>query len=304
MKKFWFTLFWLSLIYSDACADTRSSASYSVATEGFDAGGNLLSSASYSVKGSSAGLIVAIGSVVSPPLTNKSGYVGQLYEVQGLSVTTSPSSVSETATTQLSAAAALDDLTNLPALNPALVAWAVVIGPITSINSSGLVTTGNVYQNTGALISGTYQSNPGQTNLTVLNLGNDDFGAYAGDQIDDSWQVQYFGLPPNPLAGPNADADGTGQTNLFKFVAGLNPLDGSRFTLSIQPVSGQPARKNLIFQPLVSGRTYTTQFRTDLTAGSWNPLTGTTESDNGDMRTVTDTSAAAPKYYRVQITLP
>jgi hypothetical protein len=304
MKKFWLTLFSLGMICSVARADTRSSASYSVATEGFDAGGNLLSSASYSVKGSSAGLIVAIGSVVNPSITNKSGYVGQLYEVQGLSVTASPSSVNETATTQLSAAALLDDLTNLPALNPALVAWAVVSGPISSINASGLVTTSNVYLNTGALVSGTYQSNLGQANLTVLNLGNDDFGAYAGDQIDDSWQVQYFGQPPNALAGPNADADGTGQTNLFKFVAGLNPLDGSRFTLSIQPVSGQPARKNLIFQPLVSGRTYTTQFRTNLTTGSWNALPGTTQSDNGNQRTVTDTSAAAPKYYRVQISKP
>ena len=59
MKKLWLTLFSFSIIYGVACADTRSSASYSVATESFDAGGNLLSSASYSVKGSSAGLIGA-----------------------------------------------------------------------------------------------------------------------------------------------------------------------------------------------------------------------------------------------------
>jgi hypothetical protein len=40
-------------------------------------------------------------------------------------------------------------------------------------------------------------------------------------------QVQYFGVGTtgmgNPLGVPGADADGTGQTNLFKYTAGLNP---------------------------------------------------------------------------------
>lgn len=72
----------------------------------------------------------------------------------------------------------------------------------------------------GSSLSDTFSYTPGRT-----------------DGIDDSWQVQYFGQPPNPLAAPNADADGTGQNNLFKFIAGLNPLDGSRFTLSILPVT-------------------------------------------------------------------
>ena len=214
-------------------------------------------------------------------------------------MTANPSSVNETATTQLSAAALLGDLTNLPALNPASVNWALVTGPILSIDSSGLVTTSHVYQDTGALVSGSYQSNLGQTNLTVLNLGNDDFGAYAGDQIDDSWQVQYFGQPPNPLAGPNADADGTGQTNLFKFVAGLNPA--RRFAVLVDPaVSGQPLQRNLVFQPLVSGRTYNVHFTTGLATPNWQPLSGSTQGDNGTTRTVTDLNAAAPKYYRVQ----
>ena len=39
---------------------------------------------------------------------------------------------------------------------------------------------------------------------------------------------------------------GTGQTNLFKYIAGLNPLDpNSRFTLAIQPFAAQPGRRNL-----------------------------------------------------------
>jgi len=49
--------------------------------------------------------------------------------------------------------------------------------------------------------------------------------------------VQFFGQPPNLLAAPGVDVSGTGQTNLFKYAAGLDPLDpNSRFTLTIAPV--------------------------------------------------------------------
>jgi hypothetical protein len=267
-----------------------------------------LISANYSIKGTASGEFGAGANAMamSPDYANKGGFVGGLYDLVGLSITAPPSNnLNETASRQLGAAPLADDATTLPSLNPSTVSWSVVIGPIASISSSGLATAGNVYQDTLATVGGTAQSLGGQLNLTILNISNDDFGAYANDQIDDSWQVQYFGQPPNPLAGPSADADGTGQTNLFKFVAGLNPLDGSRFTLSIQNVSGQPSQKNLVFTPLVGGRTYVAQFTTTLpNPNSWGTLTGTTQSDNGATRTVTDTSASAPKSYRVQITKP
>jgi hypothetical protein len=264
-------------------------------------------SANYSVNGSAAGEFGAGSNAIatSAAYAGKNGFVGQLYDLVALSVTAPPSaSLNETANRQLLAAPLADDATTLAAFDPSTVGWSIVSGPIASISTGGLATAGTVYQDTPATIGGSAQSLSGQLNLTILNVTNDDFGAYASDQIDDSWQVQYFGQPPNPLAGPNADADGTGQTNLFKFVAGLNPLDGSRFTLSILQVSGQPSQKNLVFQPLVAGRTYTPQFETSLTTPNWQTLTGITQSDNGNQRTVTDTSAAAPKYYRIQIAKP
>ncbi|MGZ4966336.1 MAG: hypothetical protein ACXV97_04100, partial [Chthoniobacterales bacterium] len=264
-------------------------------------------SANYSVNGNAVGEFAAgqTAIVTSGSYANKSGFVGELYEIVALSITASSNNLNETASRQLNAAPMADDSTTFAALDPSTISWSIVSGPLASISLSGIATAGNVYQDTDASAGGTAQSLSGQLNLTILNVGTDDFGAYAGDQIDDSWQVQYFGQPPNPLAGPNVDADGTGQTNLFKFVAGLNPLDGSRFTLSIQPMSGQPAQKNLVFQPLVSGRTYNVQFRTNLTSGSWGALTGTTQSDNGNQRTVTDLNASgAPKYYQVQISRP
>ena len=122
-------------------------------------------------------------------------------------------------------------------------AWSVASGPLTGISASGLATAGIVYQDTAATAQGSYLGDTGTLALTVRNVNTDDFGMYAADGIDDAWQVQYFGLN-NPNAAPNVDFDHTGQTNLFKYIAGLNPLDGSRFTLSIAPVAGQPAQKN------------------------------------------------------------
>ena len=91
----------------------------------------------------------------------------------------------------------------------------------------------------------------------MLYVNTDDLPGYLGDGIDDAWQVQYFGLN-NPQAAPTVDADGTGQTNLFKYIAGLNPLDSnSRFTLTIQAFAAQPGRRNLVFSPRFPDRTYT-----------------------------------------------
>ena len=38
-----------------------------------------------------------------------------------------------------------------------------------------------------------------------------------------AWQLQYFGCTNCPQSQPTADADGTGQNNQFKYIAGLNP---------------------------------------------------------------------------------
>jgi alpha-tubulin suppressor-like RCC1 family protein/inosine-uridine nucleoside N-ribohydrolase len=52
-----------------------------------------------------------------------------------------------------------------------------------------------------------------------------------GDGITDSWRAQYFpnvdltGATTNNLSCATCDADGTGQNNLFKYLAGLNPTN-------------------------------------------------------------------------------
>lgn len=115
-----------------------------------------------------------------------------------------------------------------------------------------------------------------------------------------------FRSAANPLADPNVDADGTGQTNLFKFIAGLDPLDpNSRFVLKIAQVSGQPNQKNLIFSPRPVDRAYIVKAKLDLISGSYAPLSNSSFSDNGQERTVTDFDGnVAQKFYTVEITKP
>jgi hypothetical protein len=288
----------------------RTSADYSIPNDSTDAAGVHAQSANYSVNGSAVGEFGAGANalVASAAYIGKGGFVGELYEVISLSITASPSNnLSETASRQLNAAPQADDSTTLAGFNPSSVAWSIISGPIASISSSGLATAGNTYQDTPATVGGTAQSLSGQLNLMILNVTNDDFGTYAGDQIDDSWQVQYFGQPPNANASPSADPDGDGQVNLFEFTAGLVPTDStSRFVLKIQSVGGQPSQKNLIFNPIAGGRTYTVQFTTTLISPlSWAPLTGTTEGDIGTERTVNDPNATgAKRFYRVEISKP
>ena len=276
---------------------------YEKTASAIDAGGRRSSSVSYSHAGSVGG-IVGISTAAAPAETAKHGYMGQLVEVTGLQLSASPATVNETATRQLTAVQVLDDATTL-AVNPNSIAWSVVTGPIGSISSTGLATASTVYQNTGATVQGSFAGHTGQLGLTVANVTSDDYQAYAADGIDDDWQVFHFGMPPNANAGPGADPDHDGQHNLFEFVAGVLPNDAaSRFLLRIEPVTGQPLQKKLIFSPRLTDRTYTVESNTNLGV-SWPTLPGTSFSDNGTERTVIDPNASEPKkFYRVNITKP
>ena len=288
---------------------TRASANYSLAEETTDlGGGGVVGSAAYTVSGTAVGQPVAASVQTSTAYADKPGFVGQVYDVRSLGVsgTDSTNNVNERATLQLTAVPLLDDGTLLAALGPGMVTWSVVSGPVASVSTTGLATAGTVYQKTAALVgASTADGLTGTGTLTVVNVNDDDYGTYAGDGIDDAWQVAYFGLN-NPQAGPNVDADGTGQSNLFKYLAGLNPLDPtSRFVLMAANVPGQPTQKTLALGPVYGGRTYTVQVSPSLTAPNWTTLSGATVSVSGTMETVTDPNASvAPRFYRVQVSLP
>jgi hypothetical protein len=131
-----------------------------------------------------------------------------------------------------------------------------------------------------------------------------------GDGIPDWWRAQYFGgggTNTNSVSCATCDADATGQKNLFKYVAGLDPTNpASVFVLKIANVTGQPTQKNLIFNPLATGRTYTTQFTTNLVGTTYATLPGIGgPTTNGTEVTVTDLNAVEKqKFYRIRISLP
>lgn len=244
---------------------------------------------------------------LSSSYTDRTGFAGQLADAiaTAIELTASPLTLAEGSTRQISATLIFDDLST-QALATTSVSWNIQTGPLSSLSSSGLATAAVVYQDSPAVIQGSYQNLTDTLSLTVLNTQPDNFGAYAADGIDDDWQVLHFNLPPNPLAGPGADPDGDGQSNLFEFTAGLIPTSAtSTFFIQAQPVLGQPGQMRVIFSPRFAGRSYTVQTSATLLAPSWLPLTTFTTSDVGTVRTVTDTSATGSrKFYRVQITRP
>jgi hypothetical protein len=139
---------------------------------------------------------------------------------------------------------------------------------------------------------------------------NTPFADSDGDGIPDLWLQQYFGHPTgfgSDQSCATCDADGTGQNNLFKYVAGLDPTNAtSVFALRITSVSTQPPQNNLTFSPITSGRMYTPQFTTDLVNGIWMPLTTSTAPlTSGSEVTITDTNPIPPQeFYRINISLP
>jgi hypothetical protein len=130
-----------------------------------------------------------------------------------------------------------------------------------------------------------------------------------GDGIPNWWRAQYFANSSATDATSCAacDMDGTGQNNLFKYVAGLDPIDPTQvFTLQIAPLHGQPNEKSLTFSPVATGRTYIPQWNTGVVNGTYNDLTGFSgPQTNGTHVTVTDqTAVQTNKFYRIHISLP
>ena len=279
-------------------AAVRSGTSYAVVAESFDPAGEAAASASYASVSDLGGVVDSSTSTVAVEFA-RHGFMGQITEVTGLSITGSPS-VNEDATLPLVAKQVLDDGT-LASLASTSVSWSVASGPVVGVSAAGVVTPGAVYEDTLAAVSGLAGGFSASFSFTVVNSLADNYGSYAGDGLPDSWQVQYFGVG-NVNAGPAMDPDGDGYDNAFEYAAGLNPTStASRFTINLLPVSGLSNQRQIVFSPLSPGSTYAIQSSPDLV--HWSTLTGTV-SDLGNQRTVTDASAGSRKFYRVNVSKP
>ena len=242
------------------------------------------------------GGVASVGTFVA-----RHGFAGQLTDVQSIAVSASPASVNEGATRQLAATATFTDSTVLP-LASTTPTWSVSGGGLASVSATGLASAATVYQHTNGVARADYLGLFGTLTLAVLNVNTDDFGTYAGDTIDDAWQVTHFGLA-SASAAATADPDGDGQNNLFEYLAGTTPTSGtSVFTLAISASSA--SQRTVSFSPVTAGRSYTVEYATSLSPLNFTTLSGT-PVDAAGTRSLTDPSTAnAARYYRVRISLP
>lgn len=297
-----YPLFLLLCFPAAVFAGSRTSSSYTIVSDITDDGGQAASSADYTNNGSTG---EAGGAALLPASagTVRAGYAGQLFEATGFSLTAAAPSLNEGATVPLTGWETLDDNTVF-AVPPAAITWSVLQGPL-SINNAGIAAAGPVYQNTGAVAGGLYAGHTGTLNLTVLNVSPDNFGGFAGDGLDDDWQVQYFGLPPNQRAAPSADPDGDGRSNLFEFLSGFAPTDPASFLQFVIEGFSNANVVNLRVNKVIPGRTYTVKIASDLQsvpqpAGA--PVSVTSEQTNYLFQ---DPAAGGlRKFYFLEVTRP
>lgn len=300
MKTLCLMLLAALLLPSRGGAAAPSSQNYSSPADSLDGGGQRVGSPAYTLDGSLGGL----GTSLNAGINNHASYPGQLIDVVELTVTALDSNLNEGASLLLTVVARFDDGTyaNVTATGAR---WGATPPLSASSLAPGWITAGSVYQDTLATVEAVYLGTRGQFGIRVLNTQADNFGSYAGDSLDDAWQVQHFGLA-NPNAAPDLDPDGDGQNNRYEFTVGTTPSDAtSRFRLRIDPVFGKPTWKAITFSPRLSNRSYRVEFRDPSGTGGFVLLEGQPITDGGNVRTVTDQTATdEARFYRVRISQP
>ncbi len=195
----------------------------------------------------------------------RAGHAGQLYDVVGADVSAHAPSVGEEETVEFDVVGRCDDGTHLA---PDTENWAMVSGPIATLDGTGHAQAGVVYRSETGTVQATAFGFTAQGRVIVFDTDPDNFGLYAHDDIQDLWQVGYFGSSStNGVA--SADPDGDLDDNYFEFTAGTDPLvPQSAFRVSLARsgtlrVSGSPASSN---------RTYRLERTANLRSGTWAPV--------------------------------
>ena len=191
-----------------AFASTSTSANYGIVAASIDTGGRRASSANYSSNGS-LGAISGLTTVASPAETNKSGSIGQLYQVTGLVLNTG--FINNGTMQQLSAQQTLDDGTAL-----------ILIGDSQSWNViAGQLPTGLTLNSSMGVISGTPTGTGGYSFTILVGDGLGNSAQQAFDAMSFSqWEAQFSQLSDlSPTATPQED----GEDNLLKYLFNVNP---------------------------------------------------------------------------------
>ncbi|MCB1235066.1 MAG: hypothetical protein KDM91_08340, partial [Verrucomicrobiae bacterium] len=149
---------------------TSSSANFTLLPGETGAGGGRVTGATVTAD-------ISIGETVAGGVSNvttggaqtKGGFTGQLYDTQSLAVSADPAAVEEHETTQLTAVATMDD-DSLVNVGGADALWAILDGPIDTIDGNGVATAGDVFINSPANVRGTYDGVDGDLQIMVLNV--------------------------------------------------------------------------------------------------------------------------------------
>jgi hypothetical protein len=126
------------------------------------------------------------------------------------------------------------------------------------------------------------------------------------DRPIDDWRFRKFGVNANtPLIASNlADPDRDGQSNLFEYIAGTEPLSGaSRFEAAL----AQNAMGTVVVRFLArTGRQYTVEYRSSFTSGAWQTLAIVPTPPLDQVVEIPDPAAKANalRFYRVRASLP
>lgn len=205
----------------------------------------------------------------------RAGFAGQLYDVVALKVSALPGEVAEEQAVAFGVAGRCDDGTFLAADTES---WDLLAGPLATLDGNGQGVAAPVYQTETARVTVAALNLVATGEVRVLDVDPDNFGLYAHDDIQDLWQVTYFGpSSTNGLAGANPDGDQ--DDNHQEFIVGTDPLSAqSAFRVALARggglrVSGAPA---------YTSRVYRLERTANLRSGTWTPeAAGTGSMSNG-----------------------
>jgi hypothetical protein len=122
-----------------------------------------------------------------------------------------------------------------------------------------------------------------------------------GDGIPDWWMIEFFGHPTGQagdLSLAQDDADGTGMSNLQKYLAGLNPTDPS--SILAMSIATDASGTNVVLNWTgATGKTYQILSTTNLDNQVWTVFPGSIQGI-GSQCYFTIPSTNSQRYFRVQ----
>jgi hypothetical protein len=265
-----------------------------------DAGGSVASGGTV-VNISSLGGIGGVSSDGGETIA-RAGFPGQIYNIASLSATPEPAGVIEEGTLQLAPVIVCDDSTTLIST---CVLWETDSIFLSIGSGTGQITAGTVPGTREETVRLTAADVTGDVPVTIFDTTPDNYGPFAADGLDDSWQWDWFASDP-ARGAPGSDPDGDGQNNMLEYFAGTLPLDSASFLrLSIATITGDPSARLLRFTPWRPDRAYSWHSSTNHQP-PWSPVNGVpvTPDALNEWGEATDASAAeAEKFYRLLIGL-